>query len=123
MAKIPSLTWGDIFTVLVAILIPIVAMGIAGYYYGFIFQSYEEYNDPCVRLYTEDTCNHNKKCRYNKKRKICTLDSDCMGAGQQNCGEGCHWDATVKKPGSNLYGMCRPATLANVGDSGTTEVL
>ena len=123
MAKLSSISMTSILTVLIAVLIPILSIGYAAYYFGFIFQSVEKYNDPCVRLYTEKTCNHNKKCKYNKKRKICTLDSECMGAGQQNCGEGCHWDATVKKPGSNLYGMCRPATLAKVGEKGTQEVL
>lgn len=108
--------------VTLAVLLPIVAILFAAWYLGFIFSSVEVYNDPCLRFYNERNCVAKKECRWNKKRKICGLDSDCMGAGQQNCGEGCHWDATVKKPGSNLYGLCRPATLAKIGQTGTMEV-
>ena len=122
MAKTPKLTLQSFIIVAIAILIPVLSIGFAAYHFGFIFPSYEKFNDPCIRLYKEATCNHNKKCKFNKKTKVCQLDSDCMGAGQQNCGEGCHWDATVKKPGSNLYGLCRPATLAKVGSKGTMEV-
>ena len=122
MAKTSKITAKSFVTVAIAILIPVLAIGSAAYYFGFIFQSVEKFNDPCIRLYSEKTCNYNKNCKFNTKSKICQLDSDCMGAGQQNCGEGCHWDATVKKPGSNLYGLCRPATLAKVGSKGTMEV-
>ena len=112
----------NLFTVSVAILLPILVIGGSAWYLGFIFTEVEEYNDPCLRLYADKTCKANDKCRWNNKKKVCSLDSECMGAGQQNCGAGCHWDATVKKPGSNLYGLCRPATLASVGSTGTMEI-
>ena len=122
MPKNSNITFSNMITVAIAVLIPIVSITVAAWYYGFIFSGVEDFNDPCLRLYNEKTCKANNKCKWNSKKKNCILNSECMGAGQQNCGAGCHWDATIKKPGSNLYGLCRPATLAKIGEKGTMEL-
>lgn len=117
-----KVTMHNMVIILIAILLPIGSILTAAWYFGYIFNYVEEYNDPCLLLYTERTCKGNDICTWSNKRKLCSLDSECMGMGQQNCGEGCHWDATIKKPGSNLYGLCRPATLAKKGEQGTQEI-
>ena len=122
MVKKSNLTISNISILVFAAVLPLsLIIGVA-WYLGFIFSNVDEYNDPCVRLYTEDICKNNKKCKWNNKNQTCNLDSECVGASQQTCGEGCHWDATVKRPGSNLYGLCRPATLTSVGDGGGLEL-
>lgn len=122
MPKKPRVKLSNILTITIAVLLPISLIVFFGWYFGFLFSYVEEYNDPCLLFYNQSFCESDDSCKWNKKSKVCKLDSECSGAGQQNCGEGCHWDATVKKPGSNLYGLCRPATLAKEGDAGAMEL-
>ena len=122
MPKKSNISFSNMITVIIAVLTPVVSILVAAWYFGFVFSGVEDFKDPCLRLYNEKTCKANDKCKWNSKKKNCVLNSECMGAGQQNCGAGCHWDATIKKPGSNLYGLCRPATLATIGEKGTMEL-
>lgn len=122
MVKRSMYTITSITTVLFAVLLPVGIIAFAAWYFGFIFAETTNYVDPCLRRYTKDTCGKNKKCKWNSKSNTCSLNDKCSASSQQGCGEGCHWDATIKRPGSNLYGVCRQATLSSLGDEGTTEL-
>lgn len=113
--KIPTTKW---MVLAVMVLIPIVSIAIAAWYLGFLAET-NNFRDPCLGNYSESTCEQEKGCLWNEKAFSCNLKSKCTGAAQQNCGEGCHWDATIKRPNSNLYGLCRPAFYDETSDDST----
>lgn len=105
----------------VLILLPFIIILFFAWYFGFILSSVQDFKDPCVSNYSQNLCDADKQCSWNNKSLSCSLDSKCNGAAQQDCGEGCHWDASVKRPNSNLYGICRPAVFIR-GTSASGEL-
>ena len=110
--KIPIQKW---IVMIVMIALPISIVMLSGWYFGF-FTQVPAFKDPCLGNFSESTCVKNKMCGWNEKAFSCNLKSQCTGSAQQNCGEGCHWDATQKRPNSNLYGICRPAFYDETAD-------
>ena len=102
----------------IGILFPIAAIGLAAWYFGFLYGE-KNFKDPCNKLPSEDKCENLDGCKWSPKYKGCRMDSTCTDVtAQQDCGAGCHWDATIKRYNSNLYGLCRPASFASKADAG-----
>ena len=93
----------------VMLLLPFLFILWGAWYFGFLTTTLS-FNDPCLESYSKELCIKNKMCSWEPTSFSCNLKSKCTGTAQQNCGEGCHWDATIKRPNSNLYGVCRPAS-------------
>ncbi len=106
---------------IVLILLPFTIILFFAWYFGFFLSTDQDFNDPCVSNHSKKLCDTDKECIWNNKSLSCRLDSKCNGAAQQECGEGCHWDASVKRPNSNLYGICRPAAFIR-GTSSSLEL-
>ena len=105
---VPRLRKVKVFMFFLGVLFPVLLIVVVALHLGFIGGA-NEFADPCKELSKEGSCGKKKGCMWEPTSERCKLDSQCTKVNaQQECSEGCAWDASIKRYNSNLYGLCVP---------------